>query len=89
MFPCEIDVWPDASKYPPGAIITSERVKHSGMSLRDFFAAQAVVAFMSSPQWVRSFDEAVRDEKANFKHSLAANAYEMADAMLKARDSHA
>lgn len=42
-------------------------------------------AFMSSPLWVKGLDEGVMKTKANFKISLAANCYEMADAMLEAR----
>jgi hypothetical protein len=45
----------------------------SGMSLRDYFAAKAMQALISGP--------------AAFAHVAALNAYEFADAMLKARQA--
>lgn len=50
-------------------------IHHDGMSLRDYFAAKAMQGFMSA--------------RVNFSDkSIAANAaYEMADAMLEARES--
>ena len=48
---------------------------HDGMTLRDYFAAKAMQGFMAD-----SFLQAEVDE-------FAARAYEMADAMLKARQS--
>jgi len=46
-----------------------------GMTLRDYFAAKAMQAFISSPSLKDDADE----------HSVAASAYKVADAMLKAR----
>lgn len=62
------------------------RYKQSeGMSLRDYFAGQAIIALMSSPAWVGGLDKAAAAGQANFKGSLAVNAYVLADAMLEAR----
>jgi len=47
-----------------------------GMTLRDYFAAKAMQAYWSDP-------DVASDHK-----TAAAWAYEMADAMLKARDGH-
>jgi hypothetical protein len=47
----------------------------TGMTLRDYFAAKAMQAYCSSDKWRMDID---REATAN-------HAYEMADAMLKAR----
>ena len=49
--------------------------KLKGMTLRDYFAAKAMQGFMADPSLHASVDE------------FAARAYDMADAMLKARES--
>lgn len=54
--------------------------RESGMSLRDYFAAQALVGMLASPPIIdRSSD------KVNHA-GWAANAYKFADAMLKQRE---
>lgn len=52
----------------------SEWQNESGMTLRDYFAAKAVQGRLSNPDWLAS------DERT------AADAYQIADAMLKARE---
>ena len=57
-----------------------------GMSLRDWFAGQALAGFVSVPQLgaaLQSMDRRGRDEL----DVVATAAYQLADAMLKARDS--
>lgn len=49
-----------------------------GMSLRDYFAAKAMAAMVASPDYV---------EGSWFQEDIAIQAYTMADAMLKARES--
>ena len=49
-----------------------------GMSLRDYFAAKAMQAFLSS--WI------IKNDYPETDSIVAEHAYEMADAMLKARD---
>ena len=58
-----------------------------GMTLRDYFAAKALSTILG--QYDFTFFEDDEDEKEEDKFSLivAKNAYEMADAMLKARES--
>ena len=54
---------------------------HSGMTLRDYFAAKAMQGFV--------MDDALHKEASTAKEwleSIADASYEMADAMLKARD---
>ncbi|MDI7504513.1 hypothetical protein [Cronobacter dublinensis] len=53
---------------------------HTGMSLRDYFAAKALCALLSN----NSEDAEVRVQNGA-KH-VAARAYDMADAMLKVRE---
>ena len=60
-------------------------VDGAGMDLRDFFAAHALIALMSSDRWVDGLDRATGD--GGFKTSLSHHAYQLADAMLEARKS--
>jgi hypothetical protein len=49
-----------------------------GMSLRDYFAAQAMQAFINRDEWQSTVKEVSRE--------TAFNAYAMADAMMKERE---
>ena len=60
-------------------------VTYSGLSLRDYFAGQALIGLLGCPQWVRGVDAAAGP--GEFKAYVAAHAYAMADAMLKARET--
>jgi hypothetical protein len=60
-------------------------VKHSGMTLRDYFAGDSLIAFMSSDRYIRGLDDAAARSGVEFKSALAQQVYEMADAMLEAR----
>lgn len=73
-FTCRED---DGSNGPYGVDVT-----YRGMSLRDYFAGQALTAIIgqSSPAYV---DEMVQGIKGGMREALAA--YAWADAMLKAR----
>jgi hypothetical protein len=62
-----------------------------GMDLRDYFAAQAMQAMLSSGKWgPRTADQLhYDDDRESNMHTagcLAQGAYEMADAMIKARE---
>jgi len=57
-FPCHPDTPPE----------------YDGMTLRDYFAAKAIQAILTSPSWME-----------NKPSTLAKMSYEIADAMLKAR----
>jgi hypothetical protein len=52
--------------------------EQSGMSMRDYFAAKAMQAMVNSPQYV---------DGSWMWHDIAVQAYDMADAMLKARQA--
>lgn len=56
-----------------------------GMSLRDYFAGQALVACMSSPRWVEGLDISAAKSGSKFGEALAAMAFQYADAMLAER----
>jgi hypothetical protein len=56
-----------------------------GMSLRDWFAGQALIALMSNKAWVTGLDAHCERFCLEFRPELARSAYETADAMLKAR----
>jgi hypothetical protein len=58
-----------------------------GMTLRDYFAGQAVIALMSNPTWVAGLDKAASDNGYDFKHALAGSAYALADEMLDIRNA--
>ena len=50
----------------------------NGMTLRDYFAAQAMQAFINRDEWQSTVKEVSRE--------TAFNAYAMADAMMKERE---
>jgi len=52
----------------------NELIQYVGMTLRDYFAAKAMQAILTSPSWME-----------NKPSTLAKMSYEIADAMLKAR----
>jgi hypothetical protein len=47
-----------------------------GLTMRDYFAAKAMQAFISSPSLKEDADE----------HAVSASAYKVADAMMEARE---
>ena len=53
-----------------------------GMTLRDYFAAKAMQALLGCAEWRANLD----DENNSPSEFTAFSAYEMADAMLKARN---
>lgn len=63
----------DFQTFLPSTVDEYKRIQ-SGMTLRDYFAAKAMQGRLANPDWLAS------DEKT------AADAYQIADAMLKARE---
>ncbi len=60
---------------------------HSGMSLRDYFAARAMQGmFVTAIDWIPTGKKADEESLKIYK-DLAFDAYAMADAMLKAREA--
>jgi hypothetical protein len=57
---------------------------NEGLSLRDYFAGQALIALMSSELWTRGLDSNAKP--GEFKAALAAHAYVLADHMLAERE---
>lgn len=64
----------------PGAELPGHPKHPPGMSLRDWFAGQALTGFLSHPAVLR-----YKGEVADREFHYAAMAYELADAMLKQR----
>ena len=66
--------------FPTEVVNTNDGHIHQGMTLRDYFAAKAMQG------WIATFpnDMAVQDVRLE---GIAVFAYEMADAMLKAREA--
>lgn len=60
-----------------------------GMTLRDYFAAKAMLAIFAGPgaRTVADRDSRYSETKGNWAQVVALNAYEMADAMLLERNS--
>jgi hypothetical protein len=54
-----------------------------GMSRRDYFAGQALIALLSSAGWVRDADDAFKKNGIAFKRGVAANAFALADEMVR------
>lgn len=67
-FPVGLAAAPDGSVYHSGEVFEGSE----GMTLRDYFAGQAIVGLIHKPQF-------------NY-NSTAIEAYRIADALLKARD---
>ena len=58
----------------------------SGMSLRDYFAAKAMQALTQSEQFLREASEWRKIDGEDVEDAIAGSAYDLADAMLKARE---
>ena len=54
---------------------------YPGISIRDYFAAKAMQGMMTSARYTGIIGV------NNYEHSIANQAYQMADAMLKARET--
>lgn len=85
---------PDNDSENPPAFPTQEwhevsrtlRPGDSGMSLRDWFAGQAMAALLGSATNVEELKRAMAKAKCEYAEDLfAINSYQMADAMLAAR----
>jgi len=53
-----------------------------GITLRQRFAGQAMIALMSNEAWVRSLNSHAADEDTKFKRALARQCWAMSDIML-------
>ena len=58
-----------------------------GMSLRDWFAGQALAALLSSPASLASISQIARENNSRAIKVLAEASYEYSDAMLAAREA--
>lgn len=55
-------------------------------SLRDYLAAQALIALFSCEPFTVALDKAAKKEGWDYKAAMAQHAYQMADAMLTERE---
>ena len=72
--------------FPLDIIYTQENEKFNGMTLRDYFAAKAMQAMLSSPEFlvVVTADQAIGN---NAKERVSNVSFAYADAMMKAREA--
>jgi hypothetical protein len=77
----------DMPAFPLEVIYTQENEKFNGMTLRDYFAAQAMQVVM--PSVIAELQrKSYSDEKTKLLKNTSAEAcYGMADAMMKAREA--
>ncbi|WP_278984586.1 hypothetical protein [Sphingobium yanoikuyae] len=69
----------------PAFPFESQTTIYPGMMLRDYFAAKAMAAAFAGPGARMIADRDDRYDETNWAQVVAANAYEMADAMLAHR----
>ena len=62
----------------------AHNLQNDGMTLRDYFAAKAMQGLIGCPDWRESAGE---DADMDASDYTALTAYQMADAMLKAREA--
>jgi hypothetical protein len=77
-----LDIWEQYNEAKCGYSVTSEVT--AGMTLRDYFAAHALVGLISNKQWAKELIGSTTAIDAQWR--AARVAYQLADAMLKARD---
>lgn len=70
---------------PAFATGNPEQGGHAGMTLRDYFAGQALTGLLSDVYLQRAYSEALPDSFATLDQTNASFAYVLADAMLAAR----
>ena len=68
----------------PHEITHLQKPLTAGMTMRDYFAAKAMQALLGCADWRENLD----DSKQSPSEFTAFSAYEMANAMLKAREAH-
>ncbi len=70
----------------PAFACAAENGHQPGMSLRDWFAGQALAGFVSDAATLGGFDKSAAELGMNNGEIVAAAAYKLADAMLAARN---
>lgn len=59
--------------------------KQTGMSLRDYFAAQALAGIMSNAIGLGTLAKEAREDNVSYADAIANSVYELADAMIAER----
>jgi hypothetical protein len=70
------------SDYPKKAFPYEDSYMHHGMDLRDYFAAKAMQGLFSDPD----HQLGAWDNYTDWHENLTSQAYQIADAMMKARE---
>lgn len=75
--------------FPHGEVINNSLIYEGecGLSIRDYFAAKAMQARLSDYEGLVSLHEYAKDTGQAFAKVVADQSYDMADAMLKAREA--
>ena len=60
-----------------------------GMTLRDYFAARVLQAMFTNTDYLETVRNLANERNVDVRTALAHNAYELADAMLAAREKEA
>lgn len=80
--------WSPTFQHPNSDVQWTDDTNYGGMTLRDYFAGQALIALMGNADWARGLEKVVKaGSEASFKKSLALNAYNLADMMIEAREA--
>ena len=73
-------------KNPPAFPIQTSLTTEFGMSLRDYFASNALSGYMSDENFMLSVADQTKGDRNHFSRTLALAAYTLADAMLAERE---
>lgn len=76
-----------AMAFPWGGDLNDCPTFDLGMTLRDYFAAKAMQARISDYESCKSIADHAKKFDVSFAEEVAAQSYDMADAMLKAREA--
>lgn len=60
---------------------------HDGMSLRDHFAGQSLAGMLANAPYLMAIRDEAKHRGENAEDYIARTAYELADAMIKAREA--
>lgn len=69
--------FPSGESYSIGGVLNQRGPLNQGMTLRDYFAGQAINGFVSTNNWLNDSDPL----------NIAKRAYRIADAMIEAREA--
>lgn len=80
-----IKAFPSDQKYWKGEV--KKHDMHTGMDLRDYFAARIMQGIFSDAETILSFQAICNESEYTVDKLMSDRSYELADAMLKAREN--